>query len=434
MSESMSNVERGLWRIAELGARCSQQSAAGSRGPLWEELEQTIAGLEADFEAARQAVDIAPAQVRSLEGRLNVAKKERDREKARADECSADAEAARRERDRAGAKAAKAVAAVNEARAAAAEAQTVAAEASAKATAAQAALDQALTARDHLVATLDETVAARDRIMAAVDEAEDCIARLESRMNALEVDLEAARTERDAVRAEREAMEAERDAARTERDVVRADREAMRAERDAARTERDEVVAERDAVVAAQREAVAERADALDTLAARADGAVVVLPGVALPKPAGPVAPAARVSWHPTWSEWADDDADEPAPAPTAGTVTEPVVAVAPVLPTVDVEVDVADDDTSLFDPADDEVGVRYLNVAATIGQLLPEDLGPLLLAGATVVRREGRLFATVAVSASPWAAPGSESDEQAQKLADAGLRVEWTTDAPMAC
>ena len=45
MSESMSNVERGLWRIAELGARCSQQSAAGSRGPLWEELEKIISGL-----------------------------------------------------------------------------------------------------------------------------------------------------------------------------------------------------------------------------------------------------------------------------------------------------------------------------------------------------------------------------------------------------
>src|SRR5690242_5208322 len=107
MSESMSNVERGLWRIAELGARCSQQSANGSRGPLWAELEETIARLDAEFEATRQAVDIAPAQVRSLEGRLNVAKKERDREKARADECFADAEAARRERDRIAAKAAK---------------------------------------------------------------------------------------------------------------------------------------------------------------------------------------------------------------------------------------------------------------------------------------------------------------------------------------
>ena len=80
MAETMSHVERVLWRIAELGARCSQQTAAGGRGPLWAELEQTITELEAEFEAARQATDIAPAQVRSLEGRLKVALQERDRE------------------------------------------------------------------------------------------------------------------------------------------------------------------------------------------------------------------------------------------------------------------------------------------------------------------------------------------------------------------
>ena len=33
-----------------------------------------------------------------------------------------------------------------------------------------------------------------------------------------------------------------------------------------------------------------------------------------------------------------------------------------------------------------------------------------------------------------PWAAPGSDSEKQARKLADAGFRVEWTTDAPLAC
>ena len=72
--------------------------------------------------------------------------------------------------------------------------------------------------------------------------------------------------------------------------------------------------------------------------------------------------------------------------------------------------------------------------MAATIGQLLPDDLGPLLLAGATVVRREGRLFATLAVDTNPWAAPGSDCETQARNLADAGFRVEWTTDAPLAC
>src|SRR5581483_8189309 len=371
------NVERGLWRIAELGARCSQQSAAGSREPLWAELEETIARLDAEFEAARQAVDIAPAQVRSLEGRLSVARKERDREKARAEEHLADAAAARRERDRMRAKAEKAAAAA----------------AVAKATAAQAALDQAHKARTELAARLDEMVAARDRVMGALDTAEECIATLETRIRGLQTELEATRTERDTLKAAAEVAQA-------------------------------------------------ERADALDTLAARAEGAVVVLPGVALPDAeAGPVAPPARVAWHPTWSEWADDEADgdvaaEPAVAVTP--VSRPAEAVEPVAAApaevdlgVDVDIDV--DDTSLFEPHD-EGAVRYLNVAATIGQLLPDDLGPLLLAGTTVVRREGRLFATVAVASDPWAPPGAAGETQAEKLAAAGFRVEWTTDAPLAC
>ena len=396
MSETMSNVERGLWRIAELGARCSQQSAAGSRAPLWAELEQTIARLDAEFEAARQAVDIAPAQVRSLEGRLDVARKERDREKARAEECFVDAEAARRERDRERARAGRATIVANEAKAAAAEAQAAAAkahaaaaDAAARATAVQAALDQAVKARDELVAGLDETVAARDRANAALDDAEECIATLEARITALEADVETARAERDSVRVDREALRAERDA-----------------------------------VVAAQKAATDDRDDALDTLAARADGAVVILPGVNLPEAeVGPLTPHARVSWRPTWSEWADAD-DDPAAGIDVDTGADAVDGA-----------DDHDDGTSLFGPAEEDAGLRrYLNVAATIGNMLPEDLGPLLLAGATVVRREGRRFATVAVTSNQWAAPGAEDEKQALKLADAGFRVEWTTDAPLAC
>src|SRR3990170_1464955 len=52
MSETMSHVERVLWRIAELGARCSQQAATGERAALWAEPEQPIAGLDEEFEAA----------------------------------------------------------------------------------------------------------------------------------------------------------------------------------------------------------------------------------------------------------------------------------------------------------------------------------------------------------------------------------------------
>ena len=427
MSETMSNVERGLWRIAELGARCSQQSAAGSRGPLWAELEQTIANLEAEFEAAGQAVDIAPAQVRSLEGRLNVAKKERDRERVRAEECFADAEAARRERDRERARAAKAVAAATEAKAAATEAKAAAADCVARATAAQAALDQALSAQHDAVAVADEAVTARDRAVnalddtkAALDATESALDQAMARIAALEAALEAlsdTKAALDQAKARVAALEADREAlgdTAAALDEAEARVAALEADLDAVR-------AERDALAACRAADTAERADALDTLAARAEGAVVVLPGMALPEAElGPIAPAARVSWRPAWSEWAGDtaevdEANKPGAAPVPGAL------------------DGADD--IVLDSDSGSRGVRrYLNVAATIGQLLPEDLGPLLLSGATVLRREGRLFATVAITADPWATPGSDGAEQAKKLADAGFRVEWTSDAPLAC
>ncbi|HET9770138.1 MAG TPA: hypothetical protein VFS16_04560 [Acidimicrobiia bacterium] len=363
MAETMSNVERVLWRIAELGARCSQQGAAGSRGPLWAELEQTIAGLEAELEAARQAVDIAPAQVRTLEGRLKVARQERDREKARNQEHVADAEAARRERDRERHRARKAMTA-------AAAARTAAAESAARVAAAEAATDQAMAARDEAVAALDEAVAtgeraaaARDQALAALEEATARIAELESALDA--------------------------------------------------------VAAERDTAVAAQAVASAERDEAVDSLNASADAAVVVLPGVSMPDApaegpiavAGPATPAGpRVAWQPTWSEWSRDAVEEPA-----------------------AEVDVAEEVEVDLGAAEEGVR-RYLNVAATIGQLLPDDLAPYLLSGATVIRREGRLFATVAVTTNPWATTGSDGDQQARVFADAGFRVEWTTAAPLAC
>lgn len=382
MAETMSNVERVLWRIAELGARCSQHTAAGTRGPLWAELEQTIAGLQSEFEAARQAEDTAPGQVRSLEGRLKVARQERDRERARAQEFVGDAEAARRERDRERHNARKAMAAAAAAKTAATAAKTAAAESAARVAAAEAATDQAMAARDQALAALDEalstgerTAAARDQALAARDQAVAALDEARARIAELESALSAAS-------------------------------------------------AERDIAVAARVVADAERDEALETLTARADGAVVVLPGMALPDgpPPGPIAAdpmpsAGRVAWEPTWSEWARDAAEEPA-----------VMA--------DAEVDVADAaDEVALGPEDEESGVRrYLNVAATIGQLLPDDLGPYLLAGATVIRREGRLCATVAVTTNPWKTAGSDGTQQAQVFADAGFRAEWTSTAPLAC
>jgi hypothetical protein len=92
-------------------------------------------------------------------------------------------------------------------------------------------------------------------------------------------------------------------------------------------------------------------------------------------------------------------------------------------------------DDEIVLDWAEEEAGHRrYLNVAATIGQLLPEDLGPLLLSGATVLRRVGRLFATVAVATYPWTPGGSDGTQQAQAFAEVGYRVEWTSTVPLAC
>jgi hypothetical protein len=377
MSETMSHVERVLWRIAELGARCSQHTAAGGRGPLWAELEQTIATLDAEIESARQATDIAPAQVRSLEGRLKVALQERDREKAKVQEHQADAEAARRERDRERLKARKAMAAAVQAKDAYAAAKAAAAESMARAAAAEAANDQAMAARDEAVSALDEAIATGERAADA-------------------------------------------------RDTAVADRKKTVRELEAALARIAELETELETVKAAQ----AGREDAVDTLAARAEGAVVVLPGVALPEAqGGPVAPASRVSWKPTWSEWADP---EGAAATTAPAPTPPAAAI----PEVNIDVDLDAEEAAeivLEDSVDGEMGeVRYLNVAATIAQLLPEDLGPLLLAGATVVRREGRLFATVAVPMNPWAAPGTAGSNQAERFAEAGFKVEWTAKAPM--
>ena len=389
MSETMSHVERVLWRIAELGARCSQTTAAGGREPLWAELEQTIANLDAEIESARQATDIAPAQVRSLEGRLKVALQERDREKGRLQEFAADAEAARRERDRERLKARKAMAAAVEAKNAYQAAKAAAAEGMARATAAEAATDQALAARDEALAALDESIAAGER---AADARDAAVAASEGAVRALT-----------AAQARNAELEAELEAARSAQARV----------------------AELEMELEAATAALAGRADALDTMASRAEGAVVVLPGVPLPEAqVGPVAPATRVSWKPTWSEWADP----------AGAATAPAPAPEPAMAEVDVD-PVSDDpaDIVLDESVDGEAGqVRYLNVAATIAQLLPEDLGPLLLAGATVVRREGRLFATVAVPMNPWAAPGTAGSNQAERFAEAGFKVEWTAKAPL--
>jgi len=393
MSEKMSHVERVLWRIAELGARCSQQAAAGGRGPLWAELEQTIAGLQAEFDAASQAVDIAPEQVRSLEGRLKVARQERDRERAKIQEYRADAEAARRERDRAVEKARKAMAVNTEAKAAALEARSTAAECVARASAAENFAKKALASRDEAANALAEALAERDKAVNALAAA---VADRDKAVNAL---ADALTTGERAADARDEAV-VSRDSALLALGVAQSRITELEAALEATRT---------------------EQAAAVDSIAARAEGAVVVLPGVAMPEaPVGPITSGNRVSWRPTWSEWARPDGDEPE-------VTD-VTEVAAVTEITDVT-DMVDGGTEIrLDDSHEEEGevCRYLNVAATIAQLLPEDLSPFLLSGATVVRREGRLFATVAVTS-----PAADM-AQIERFADAGFKAEWTTRSPL--
>lgn len=364
MSETMSHVERVLWRIAELGARCSQQAATGERAALWAELEQTIAGLDGEFEAAGQAVDIAPAQVRTLEGRLKVALQERDREKAKLGEHKADAAAARRERDRAVEKARKAIAVATEAKAATLEARSTAAECVARASAAENSIKKAMAARNEAIAARNEALQARDHAVSDRNKAVNALA--------------------DALTAGERAADA-----------------------------RDQALADRDVAVRALQAAQARIAE-LEAAPKTEQDAVVVLPGMAVPEaPVGPITAGNRVSWGPTWSEWSRPDADK------AGAV---------------VDVTTGGEEIRLDESSggEEESGVcRYLNVAATIAGLLPEDLGPYLQPGATVVRREGRLFAIVAVNSTKWSEPDAETT-QVQRFIDAGFKVEWASTTPL--
>ena len=54
--------------------------------------------------------------------------------------------------------------------------------------------------------------------------------------------------------------------------------------------------------------------------------------------------------------------------------------------------------------------GVRYLHLNATVGELLPEDLTPLLVPGTEVIRRDGRVAALLAPAPSDW-------EEQVRRL-----------------
>ena len=77
---------------------------------------------------------------------------------------------------------------------------------------------------------------------------------------------------------------------------------------------------------------------------------------------------------------------------------------------------------------------VRYIRVGATLGNLLPDDLGPFLVKGAEVVRREGRLAAIVAVPSPTSEWEPAWADEQVGRLLAEGFRAErWDDEASLA-
>jgi hypothetical protein len=73
----------------------------------------------------------------------------------------------------------------------------------------------------------------------------------------------------------------------------------------------------------------------------------------------------------------------------------------------------------------------QYLHVGATVAGLLPVDLTPLLVKGASVVRREGRVSALLAVrcEAADETVPSPEWEEQAARLRARDLKVGWADE-----
>lgn len=76
---------------------------------------------------------------------------------------------------------------------------------------------------------------------------------------------------------------------------------------------------------------------------------------------------------------------------------------------------------------------VVYLQVGATFANLLPVNLGTLLVTDARVIRQEGRLAAVLALPSGPGGAPTAAAEAQADRLRDAGYRVEWSEDIHLA-
>lgn len=273
----------------------------------------------------------------------------------------------------------------------------------ARASALQAVVEGARSAAEADQARADEAEAARDDALAA---------------------LRRAQREGAKARAAQAQAEAERDEARAAQVRAEAERYNSRAAQARAEAERDEAQAASAAPPAAAEEAQeeAEQEQEQELALGPLEEAPVQVPVVDLRESADPKAEADDDGVGLASALPGTQEVEEPLPLP--GPLVSPAVAVA--------EPDGTEPVVGLV------VGARCLYVGATLGHLLPQDLAPLLVLGASVVRREGRLAALIAVpprgGVSEWAPSGcAEGEEQARRLRAEGFRVEWASQACLA-
>jgi hypothetical protein len=321
MGLNIAPFDRALWRIAELGSRCSDRSWPGDRDQAWAALQEAVGEARSMIMAASAALDAAETRAARAEGRTKVAQAERDRERESVTALQAKTKAA----------------------------QTAAVSGQSRAEKAEADREAAIEAKDAAVDALRRAMAERDDAIAA------------------------------------------RASAAAERDMARA--AAQAAER-------------------ARQHAVMDRAEAMASLEA-AEAVKAKIP--AKPKTATRAKAKAAV-------------AVEGPVAVDVSNGTNEEVAAEPAM--VDLTGEPASEMPVAAMPASENAG-GYLHVAATMSGLLPDDFGDLLVPGASVIRREGRLAALITVPApeSAWAPPAEAAEEQAERLRSAGFRVQWVNE-----
>ena len=455
-ASQISSLDQVLWRIAELGHRYADPAFQASRRQIWAELEAAVAEAQALAEApAADIVDrselesFAHAATAAETARLQ-AEAERDAAEEARREAEARSEAmvwamaketeirgrlqterreTRRILSKQKATLARADQELEAARQTVADAPTARREAEAERDAAVEALEVAVAAArreaeaerdaawEALVAAADtgrrEAEAERDAAREAMTS--EVLARREA-----EAEREIAREAFAAEASARREAEAERDAAV----------EALGAATDAARQEleaegfatRREAEAERDAA----REAFASEAAARRRVEGERDAATAAMIAAQTERE------AARAALSAATSERDAARAALSAAEAAAGFTGPDELAVNDEMAPAEVDISEPDGWEEMV-PALPEDGqpFQYLHVGATLAGLLPDDLTPLLVKGASVVRREGRISALLAVrcEAAGESVPSPEWEEQAARLRARDLMVGWADE-----